>query len=106
MPLRRPLMGISEDLKAALCPKPCKGPITRSQRRLMPDGTVEVTGESPPPLCDACPERDNPKASIRHIEVLHGFPPGGNVWGVRDIENAVRIKLVYDDPPDGIRCRE
>jgi hypothetical protein len=98
-------MGISEDLKAALCPKPCKGPITRSQRRLLPSGDVEVTGELPPPLCDACPERDNPKAPIRHIEVLHGFPPGG-VWGVRDIENAVRIKLVYDDPPDGIRCRE
>ena len=69
-------MGISEDLKVALCPKPCKGPITRSQRRLMPDGTVEVTGELPPPLCDACPERDNPEAPIRHIEVLHGFPHG------------------------------
>ena len=38
-------MGISEDLKAALCPKPCKGPITTSQHRLMPDGTVEVSGE-------------------------------------------------------------
>ena len=92
-------MGISEDLKAALCPKPCKGPITTSQRRLMPDGDVEVTGELPPPLCDACPERDNPKAPIRHIEVLHGFPPGGGVWGVRDIENAVRINVQYDDAP-------
>ena len=37
----------------------------------MADGSVEVTGELPPPLCDACPERDNPKAPIRHIEVLH-----------------------------------
>jgi hypothetical protein len=100
MPLRRPLMGISEDLKVALCPKPCKGPITRSQRRLMPDGSVEVTGELPPPLCDACPERDNPKAPFRHIEVLHGFPPpGGGVWGVWDIENAVRINVQYDDAP-------
>jgi hypothetical protein len=99
MPLRRPLMGISEDLIVALCPKPCKGPITRSQRWLMPDGSVEVTGELPPPLCDACPERDNPKAPIRHIEVLHGFPPGGGVWGGRDIENAVRINVQYDDAP-------
>ena len=74
-------MGISEDLKAALCPKPCKGPITRSQRRLLPSGDVEVTGELPQPLCDACPERDNPEAPIRHIEVLHGFPPGAGVWG-------------------------
>ena len=62
-------------------------------------GTVEVEGEPPPPLCDACPERDNPKAPIRHMEVLHGFPPGGGVRGVQDIENAVRIKLVYDDVP-------
>ena len=92
-------MGISEDLKAALCPKPCKGPITRSQRRLLPSGDVEVTGELPPPLCDACPERDNPKAPIRHIEVLHGFPPGGGVWGGQDIENAVRINVQYDDAP-------
>ena len=95
------MAGLSEDLIVALCPKPCKGPITRSQRRLMPDGSVEVTGELPPPLCDACPERDNPKAPIRHIEVLHGFPSeaGGDVWGVRDIENAVRINVVYDDAP-------
>jgi hypothetical protein len=93
-------MGISEDLKAALCPKPCRrGPITTSQHRLMPDGTVEVSGELPPPLCDACPERDNPEAPFRHIELLHGFPPGGNVWGVRDIENAVRINVQYDDAP-------
>jgi len=65
----------------------------------MPDGSVEVTGELPPPLCDACPERDNPKAPIRHIEVLYGFPSeaGGDVWGVRDIENAVRINVVYGD---------
>ena len=92
-------MGISEDLKAALCPKPCKGPITRSQRRLLPSGDVEVTGELPPPLCDACPERDNPKAPIHHIEVLHGFPPGRGAGEVRDIENAVRINVQYDDAP-------
>jgi hypothetical protein len=92
-------MGISEDLAAALCRKPCKGPITWGQRRLLPDGTVEVSGERPPPLCDACPERDNPKAPIRHIEVLYGFPPGGGVWGGQDIENAVRISVQYDDAP-------
>ncbi len=92
-------MGISEDLKVALCPKPCKGPITRSQKRLLPSGDVEVTGELPPPLCEGCPEHDNPKAPIRHIEVLHGFAPGGGVQGARDIENAVRINVQYDDAP-------
>ncbi len=92
-------MGISEDLKVALCRKPCKGPITRSQKRLLTSGDVEVTGELPPPLCDACPERDNPKAPIRHIEVLHGFPPGRGAGEVRDIENAVRINVQYDDAP-------
>ena len=92
-------MGISEDLVAALCRKPCKGPITWGQRRLLPDGTVEVSGERPPPLCDACPERDNPKAKIRHIEVRHGFPPGQGAGEVRDIENAVRINVQYDDAP-------
>ena len=94
---------LSDDLIVALCPKPCKGPITRSQRRLMPDGSVEVSGEPPPPLCDACPERDNPKAPIRHIEVRYGFPPGGDIWEVVDTESDAEdegraiIRVVYDD---------
>ena len=92
--------GLSEDLIVGLCFKPCRGrPTTTSQHRLMPSGEVEVTGERPPALCDACPERDNPKAPIRHIEVLYGFPPGGDIWEVRDIENAARLKVVYDDAP-------
>jgi hypothetical protein len=67
-----------EEANPDLCERrPCKGPITISQRRLMPDGSVEVSGELPPPLCDACPERDDPKAPIRHIVVKHGFPPDG-----------------------------
>ena len=97
-------MGISEDLKVALCPKPCKGPITSSQRRLMPDGSVEVTGELPPPLCEGCPEHDNPKAPIRHIVVRHGFPSeaGRDIWEVVDTESETSearavIKVVYDD---------
>ena len=74
-------MGIEDRLRRLeaanpdLCEqRPCKGPITMTQKRLMPDGTVEVSGELPPPLCEACPERDNPKAPIPHIVVKHGFP--------------------------------
>ena len=97
-------MGISEDLKAALCPKPCKGPITRSQRRLLPSGDVEVSGERPPPLCDACPERDIPKAPIHHIVVKHGFPSEAerDIWEVVDTESETSegttvLNVVYDD---------
>jgi hypothetical protein len=75
-----------------------------SQRRLLPSGDVEVSGERPPPLCDACPEHDNPKAPIRHIEVRYGFPPGGDIWEVVDTESAARedggtaiIRVVCDD---------
>ncbi len=98
-------MGISEDLVAALCRKPCKGPITWGQRRLLPDGTVEVSGERPPPLCDACPERDNPE--VRHIEVRYGFPheAGRDIWEVvdtesagREVEGRVVLNVIYDDP--------
>ena len=105
-------MGIKDRLRRLeaanpnLCERrPCKGPITMSQRRLLPDGSVEVSGELPPPLCDACPDRDNPDAPIRHIEVRHGFPPGGDVWEVEDIESDAAVegtailKVVYDDPP-------
>ena len=64
---------LSEDLIVALCPKPCQKPTTISQHRLMPDGTVEVSGQPPPALCDGCPERgaDGPPL---HLAVLFGFP--------------------------------
>jgi hypothetical protein len=92
-------MGISEDLKAALCRKPCKGPITRSQHRLMPDGRVEVSGEPPPALCDACPElgADGPPL---HLAVMYGFPPGVDVWEVAGIGSdagTAILRVVYDD---------
>ena len=102
-------MGIGERLQRLeaanpdLCEqRPCQEPVAMTQKRLMPDGIVEVSGERPPPLCDACPERDNPKAPIRHIEVLHGFPPGRDVWEVADTESGTSegtavIKVVYDD---------
>jgi hypothetical protein len=83
--------------------RPCQEPVAMTQKRLMPDGTVEVSGERPAPLCDSCPERDNPKAPIRHIEVRHGFPPGRDVWEVVDTESVAGegegkavIKVVYD----------
>jgi hypothetical protein len=98
-------MGISQDLIAALCPRPCKGPITLSQRRLLPSGDVEITGEFPPPLCDPCPQRSNPKAPIRHLEVRWGFEAGGDVGEIVDTESTTvagagiaTIKVVYDDP--------
>jgi hypothetical protein len=93
-------MGISEDLKAALCPKPCRGrPTTTSQHRLRADGTVEVSGEPPPALCDGCPERgaDGPPL---HLAWLHGFPPGGDVWELAGIERGAGtaiVRVVYDD---------
>jgi hypothetical protein len=82
--------------------RPCKGPVTMSQERLMPDGSVEVSGERPPPLCDTCPERDNPNPAIRHIVVRHGFPPGRDAWQVVDSESETSegttvLNVVYDD---------
>jgi hypothetical protein len=91
-------MGISEDLKAALCPKPCRGPTTTSQHPLLPDGRVEVSGQPPPTLCDGCPERgaDGPPL---HLAVLYGFPTGGDVWEVAGIESGAGtaiVRVVYD----------
>ena len=58
--LRKETVSIKDRLKRLevanpkLCERrPCKGPITRSEERLLPDGTVEVSGERPAPLCDA-----------------------------------------------------
>ena len=91
-------MGISEDLILALCSKPCKGPITTSQHRLVPDGTVKVSGEPPPALCDGCPElgADGPPL---HLAVLYGFPPTGDVWEVAGIESGAGtaiVRVLYD----------
>ena len=93
-------MGISEDLKASLCPKPCRRvPITTSQHRLLEDGTVEVTGERPPALCDGCPERgaDGPPL---HLAVLWGFPPTADVWELVGIERGAGtaiVRMAYSD---------
>ena len=92
-------MGISEDLKASLCPKPCRRvPITTSQHRLLEDGTVEVSGERPPVLCDGCPERgaDGPPL---HLAWLHGFATTENVWEVAGIESGAGtaiVRVVFD----------
>jgi len=84
--------------------RPCKGPVTWSQERLLPDGSVEVSGERPRPLCDACPERNNPNSAIRHIVVRHSFPSeaGRDTWQVVDPESDVGeggivLNVVYDD---------
>jgi hypothetical protein len=98
MPLRGPLVGISEDLKAALCSKPCRGPTTTSQHRLLPSGDVEVSGERPPALCDGCPER-GADGSPLHLAVLFGFPPTADVWEVAGIESGAGtaiVRVLYD----------
>ena len=92
-------MGISEDLKAALCPKPCRrGHITTSQHRLLEDGTVEVSGERPPVLCDGCPERgaDGPPL---HLAFLFGFPPTEIAWELAGIVTGAGtaiVRVLYD----------
>jgi hypothetical protein len=94
------MAGLSEDLIVALCSKPCRGrPTTTSQHRLRADGTVEVSGEPTPALCDGCPERgaDGPPL---HLAVLWGFPPTGDVWEVAGIESGAGtaiVRVVYDD---------
>jgi hypothetical protein len=93
------MAGLSEDLIVALCPKPCRGPTTTSQHRLLPSGEVEVSGQPPPTLCDGCPERgaDGPPL---HLAWLHGFPPTENVWEVAGIESGAGtaiVRVVYDD---------
>ena len=94
------MAALSEDLIVALCPSPCRGrPITTSQHRLLEDGTVEVSGERPPVLCDGCPERgaDGPPL---HLAVLFGFPATGDVREVAGIESGAGtaiVEVVYDD---------
>jgi hypothetical protein len=98
------MAGLSEDLIAALCPRPCKGPITRSVRRLLPSGVVEVSGEPAAPLCAGCPERHNPKAPPHHIEVRYGYESGGDIGDLADTESTtvdgagITIINVVHDP--------
>ena len=62
-------MTLDHDLEVALCARPC-GRFYWTRRVLHPDGTEEIRGDPPPPLCSACPERDNPQRRVRHIEVV------------------------------------
>jgi hypothetical protein len=102
------MAGLSEDFVAALvaarCPRPCKGPPTLSQKRPRPDGSVEITGEAPRPLCGPCPQRSNPQAPPHHIEVRFELESGGDIGEVVDTESAcvqgagiAIIRVLYDD---------
>jgi hypothetical protein len=61
---------LRERLGPKLCgDRPCAHTVF-TERVLRTDGTVERRGEPPPPLCAACPERENPRRRIRHVEVV------------------------------------
>lgn len=81
------MVALRDDLIVALCSRPCQGPITTSQKRLLPSGDVEITGTVPPPLCTGCPERHNPKL-LRHLEVQFETEPGGGIGDLVDTESA------------------
>jgi hypothetical protein len=88
------MAGLSEDLIVALCRRPCRrGPISTSQHRLLPDGTVEFTGERIPVLCDGCPERGADGQPL-HLAFLFDFPPTADVWEVAGIERGAGTAIV------------
>jgi hypothetical protein len=54
--------------------RPCKGPITITEAEYI-DGHEVLLKGTPPPLCDVCPELENPKGPpITHIKVVR------NAW--------------------------
>jgi hypothetical protein len=59
-----------------LCERcPCKGPITITEVEYIDGHEVLLKGTPPPPLCDVCPELENPKGPrITHITVVR------NAW--------------------------
>jgi hypothetical protein len=59
-----------EDANPALCEeRPCKR-ITITEVEYIDGRRFLVKGEEPAPLCEVCPRRDDPKAPVRHIEVV------------------------------------
>ena len=94
MPLRRPLMGISEDLKAALCPKPCRrGPSPRAsigscrtapwrspasphRRSAMAVPNAEPMGRFTSRCCSVSPDRRRVGSCGHRKRRRHGNSPG------------------------------
>lgn len=66
-----------ERLRRAVGPSLCAERSCRvvawTERLLLPDGTEEVRGHPPAPLCEACPERDNPEAPPRHVQIVKDY---------------------------------
>jgi hypothetical protein len=48
---------------------PCQT-VTTTELRIMPFGAEERSGTPPPPLCEACPDREGHRLRIRHILVV------------------------------------
>ena len=63
------MANLSDDLKQALCPRPCER-VAHTEVEMV-DGTLALAkGTPPPPLCDSCPHRDSEAPPIRHVRVL------------------------------------
>ena len=89
-------MGISEDLKVALCRKPCRGPITTS--RLAHAGRHRG-GSGEPRRCSVRLSRARTRRADTPPRGPVRFPPGRRRVGVQ-IESAAGtaiIRVLYDD---------
>lgn len=86
--LGRELEALRRRIGPALCsdPAPCMMGVS-TELILRGDGTQGRIGQAPPPLCEACPERESRRPRVRHIEV------------VRDLRN----RHGYEHPPSAAR---
>ncbi len=63
------MANLSDDLKQALCPRPCERTYHTEVEQVGGE-EVLVKGTPPPPLCVSCPHRDSEARPINHVTVL------------------------------------
>ncbi len=98
------MANLSDDLKQALCPRPCEH-VAHTEVELV-DGTLTlVKGVPPPPLCDSCPHRDSEAPPIRYVKVrrnAYATPEAGPVAEPVAVLPAVPVAEAEPEPEDPI----
>ena len=99
--LGRELEALRRRIGPVLCssPAPCMMGVS-TELILRGDGTQGRIGQAPPPLCEACPERESRRPRVRHIEVVRDLR---NRHGGRDHESATRRATLPAARFDGAR---
>jgi hypothetical protein len=91
------MANLSDDLKQALCPRPCER-VAHTEVELVGGEEILVKGTPPPPLCDSCPHRDSEARPINHVRVVRNAYASEATDSVETVTNVTVLPEAEPEP--------